>query len=104
MANTPYMTIISKMSNARIVPYMALDPTDTRYCPRGSRCESCGAESPDLEVVTLAVLNATLCLTLCPSCAGSGRLPQIMRSTAERLVAAHAAHLRGTSGATHGQM
>jgi hypothetical protein len=44
-------------------------------------------------VVTQAVLNATLCLTMCPACASSGQPPQIMLSTAERLVAAHSAHL-----------
>jgi hypothetical protein len=67
----------------------------TDHCPRGHRCESCGIESPGLRVVTHSVLGAILCLTLCPRCASSGRLPQIMLSTAERLVAAHAEHLRG---------
>jgi hypothetical protein len=73
---------------------MLTDSSRTDFCPLGHRCESCGAESPGLRVVTHGVLNATLCLTLCPRCAGSGRPPQIMLSTAERLVAAHVAHLR----------
>ena len=69
---------------------------DTNIGVRPSRhVEVTGAlqESPGLRVVTQAVLNATLCLTLCPTCASSGRPPQIMLSTAERLVAAHSAHL-----------
>ena len=74
---------------------MANDPSRTDHCPRGHRCESCGAESLGLRVVTQGVLNAVLCLTLCPTCASSGRPPQIMLSTAERLVAAHDRHLRG---------
>ena len=47
-----------------------------------------------LRVVTREVLNATLCLTMCPRCAASGQPPQIMLSTAQRLVAAHTVHLR----------
>ena len=66
----------------------------TDFCPLGHRCESCGRESPRLQVATRDVLNTTLCLTLCPACASSGRSPQIMLSTAERLVAAHVAHLQ----------
>jgi len=69
------------------------DPTVTRYCPKGHRCESCGAESRNLRVVTHAVLNETICLTLCASCASSGRPPAVMLSTAERLAAAHRVHL-----------
>jgi hypothetical protein len=70
-----------------------VDAHHTDYCPRGHRCESCGAESPALAVVTRTVLAEVLCLTLCPRCAVSGRPPQVMLSTAERLVAQHAAHL-----------
>ena len=66
----------------------------TDCCPLGHRCESCGTESRDLRVVTRDVLNATLCLTLCPRCAAGGQPPQIMLSTAQRLATAHAAHLR----------
>ena len=66
----------------------------TDFCPLGHRCESCGAESRGLRVVIQDVLNSTLCLTLCPRCASSGRPPQIMLSTAEKLVAAHAVHAR----------
>jgi hypothetical protein len=73
---------------------MASDSSRTDYCPIGHRCESCGAEARGLRVVTQGVLNATLCLTMCPTCASSGRPPQIMLSTAEKLVAAHADHLR----------
>ncbi len=70
------------------------EPSRTDHCPLGHRCESCGVESPALRVITRDVLNATLCLTMCPKCAGSGRSPQITLSTAEKLVTAHTAHLR----------
>lgn len=40
------------------------------------------------------VLRASLCLTMCPGCAASGRPPAIMLSTAERLAAQHAEHVR----------
>lgn len=72
-----------------------LDPTDTSRCPRGHRCESCGTVGRGLAVVTRQVLAETLCLTLCPGCAASGRPPAIMLSTAERLAAQHRAHLQG---------
>jgi hypothetical protein len=74
---------------------MAPNPHRTDHCPRGHRCESCGAEASGLAVVTLAVLGEVMCVTLCPSCAASGRPPQVMLSTAERLVAAHRRHLFG---------
>jgi hypothetical protein len=70
-------------------------PETTRFCPLGHRCESCGAESPGLAVVTCAVLSEVICLTMCPACAASGRPPAIMLSTAERLAAAHRRHLAG---------
>ena len=44
-----------------------------------------------VEVVT--VLGAAFCLTLCPGCARSGHPPQIMLSTAQRLVEQHARHV-----------
>lgn len=69
------------------------DSLRTDLCPLGHRCESCGAESPRLAVVTRTVLSDVLCLTLCAACARSGRPPQIMLSTAERLVAAHHRHV-----------
>lgn len=80
---------------------MALDPTDTRYCPRGHRCESCGAEGPGLTVTAVPVLSETMCLTLCRGCAASGRPPSIMLSTATRLVEQHRRHLAGQI--THGR-
>ena len=73
---------------------MPTDPSCTDCCPLGRRCESCGAESPRLRVVIHRVLSTTLCLTMCSRCANSGQQPQIMLSTAERLAAAHVAHLR----------
>ncbi len=74
---------------------MALDPSRTDFCPLGYRCESCGCAGPGLAVVVLNVLGANLCLTECPRCAGSGRMPAVLLSTAEKLVAQHAAHLTG---------
>jgi hypothetical protein len=72
------------------------DPTDTARCPRGHRCESCGTAGRGLVVVSRQVLAETLCLTLCLSCAASGRPPAIMLSTAERLVEQHRRHLQGS--------
>ena len=69
------------------------EPTSTERCPLGHRCESCGAVGPDLRVQTVDALGATLCLTLCPGCAGSRRPPSIMLSTAQRLVEQHQQHL-----------
>lgn len=71
-----------------------LDPSRTDHCPLGHRCESCGGTGRGLAVVVVAVLGESLCLTLCPRCAASGRPPAIMLSTAEKLVAQHAAHLK----------
>lgn len=72
----------------------------TRYCPLGARCESCGAAGDGLAVVVVAVLAASVCLTLCPLCSASGRAPQIMLSTAERLAAQHAAHVSEVARST----
>jgi hypothetical protein len=65
----------------------------TRYCPLGGCCESCASAEPALAVVVVPVLSERMCLTLCPTCAASGRLPAIMLSTAEKFVAEHADHL-----------
>jgi hypothetical protein len=54
-------------------------------------------------VVVVTVLGAAFCLTLCANCASSGRPPQIMLSTAQRLVEQHARHLAAVaSGAQPG--
>jgi hypothetical protein len=45
-------------------------------------------------VVVVTVLGAAFCLTLCAGCARSGRPPQIMVSTAQRLVEQHARHAK----------
>jgi hypothetical protein len=65
----------------------------SRYCPLGGRCESCASAGPALAVVVVPVLSERMCLTLCPTCAASGRPPAIMLSTAEKFVAQHADHL-----------
>lgn len=65
-------------------------------CPRGVRCESCGAERADLIVVEVATAAGVLCVTVCPVCAaglaGGGRLP-VTVATAGRLVEQHREHL-----------
>jgi hypothetical protein len=79
---------------------MVIEPTDgaevgeTSRCPLGHRCESCGTAAPALAVQVLPVLGRELCLTLCPKCRASGMLPSILVSTAARLVAQHADHVR----------
>ena len=92
------MTADERLSSGSALSEVAaernLDSTQADNCPLGHRCESCGAESRSLHVITHNVLNATYCLTMCPKCAASGQPPQIMLSTAERLVAAHTEHLR----------
>jgi hypothetical protein len=67
----------------------------TDQCPLGFRCESCGQACLGLEVVVVGVLDATMCLTLCPGCRQSGRAPQVMLSTAEKLAAQHRQHIAG---------
>ena len=71
------------------------DMTVTERCPCGFPCESCAVACDDLEVVAMAVLGATMCLTLCPRCRQSGRPPQIQLSTAQKLVEQHSQHLAG---------
>ena len=78
---------------------MADEMTDR--CPLGFRCESCGQACPGLEVVIVGVLGATMCLTLCPGCRQSGRAPQIMLTTAEKLVEQHRRHLMGFETTPH---
>ena len=80
-------------ASSEVAAERKLDSAQTDYCPLGHRCESCGTESRGLRVITHNVLNATYCLTMCPKCAANGQPPQIMLSTAERLVAAHIEHL-----------
>ena len=72
----------------------AVDLDDTSRCPLGRRCESCGVESADLAVSTVALdVLGIACLTMCPRCAGSGVVPPVSVGTAVRLVAQHCGHL-----------
>jgi hypothetical protein len=71
------------------------DQNVTERCPLGFRCESCGQACPGLKVVVVDVLGASMCLTLCSGCASSTRAPQIMLSTAQRLVEQHGQHVAG---------
>ncbi|MGD9525626.1 hypothetical protein [Pseudonocardia sp.] len=72
----------------------ALDLDDTSGCPLGVRCESCGIEAEGLAVVTAAMGSlGVACLTMCPTCAGSGTPPNVAVATAVRLVAQHCGHL-----------
>jgi hypothetical protein len=59
----------------------------TERCGLGVRCESCGNANGDLRIKIYNILGASMCLTLGGSCASSTRAPQIMLSTAEKLVA-----------------
>ena len=81
------------------MPDPAPDLNDTTGCPLGVRCESCGAESPDLAVraVTLAGLG-TACLTLCRRCAAADTPPPITVATAARLVEQHVGHVGRAGG------
>lgn len=72
---------------------MTTDPTDTRWCPLGVRCESCGTAGTNLAVVVRHAFGEALCLTLCPPCAATERIPAIQLSTAIKLVAQHVEHL-----------
>ncbi len=72
-----------------------MNPNVTERCPKGFRCESCAIPCDELEVVAVAVLGATMCLTLCPRCHRSGRPPAIQLSTAQKLVEQHSRHLSG---------
>jgi hypothetical protein len=67
----------------------------TRFCPLGTRCESCGGDGPGLAVRVVLVLAEVMCLTLCSGCAACGRPPAIMLSTAEKFVDQHRRHLAG---------
>jgi hypothetical protein len=67
----------------------------TDRCGLGLRCESCGNANGGLAVKIYAVLGATMCLTVCEACRRSNNAPQIMLSTAEKLVAQHGQHLAG---------
>lgn len=66
---------------------------DTRGCPRGARCESCGDEHGQLLVNTCATPMGVLCLTQCRRCATAPGDPPIAVATARRLVGQHAEHL-----------
>lgn len=72
---------------------MSADLNDTSRCPKGHRCESCGAADKRVAVKTLTTPLGVLCLTLCPRCAGSQVPPPITVGTVVRLVAQHCEHL-----------
>jgi hypothetical protein len=58
----------------------------------GVRCESCGADRPDLTVKAIATDAGELCLTLCAGCANAQVDPPITIATAVRLVEEHRRH------------
>jgi hypothetical protein len=99
-----YVYVYGSRSRARIPPAVrtlvgatlaSVDVNDTSARPRKHRCESCGSATDDLEVVALKVLSEVICLTMCKLCRGSGHLPSIMLSTAEKLAAQHSEHVQG---------
>lgn len=73
-------------------PRWASRGADTTHCPRGCRCESCGAEGPGLVVAVRQTLGEQVCLTLCGTCAATGEPPTVTARTAERLAAQHREH------------
>lgn len=67
---------------------------DTSGCPRGARCESCGADATAfLAVETASSALGVMCLTLCRRCAAYDDLLPVAAGTAARLVGQHCAHL-----------
>lgn len=72
---------------------MATDLFDVSCCPRGHRCESCGAVDEHLEVATADTPLGILCLTVCARCASARMAPPVSVSTANRLVLQHCQHL-----------
>lgn len=75
---------------------MTLDDLhDTRGCPVGEVCESCGARGRKLAAATAtaAAAGGVLCLTLCGPCALAGQTPRLTPLAAARFVAAHCGHL-----------
>lgn len=71
----------------------AVDLDDVSRCPCGARCESCGAERPDLAVHTAHTQLGVMCLTMCPRCAAADCAPPVSLGTAVNLVGQHAGHL-----------
>src|SRR3954470_24149479 len=72
---------------------------DTAACPRGRRCESCGAETGDVDVEIVEIAHLGLaCLSLCRSCARSSSPPNISVITALRIIADHARHVGAITG------
>jgi len=74
---------------------MMMDADVTDNCPVGFRCESCGGSNGGLHVKVYDILDARMCLTVCSTCAGSGRAPAILLTTAERFAAQHCQHVAG---------
>jgi hypothetical protein len=72
-----------------------VDAQDASACPCGFRCESCGSAGPGLAVKVYNVLSESMCLTVCEGCRESGRMPNIMMTTAQKLVEQHRQHLAG---------
>jgi hypothetical protein len=74
---------------------------DTGACPRGRRCESCGAETGDVDVEIVEIAHLGLaCLSLCRPCARSSSPPNISVITALRIIADHARHVGAITGDT----
>lgn len=69
-----------------------LDPDDTRRCPLGDACDTCGAVD-DLAVGTGETPLGICCLTLCGSCAEAGDTPSWSIPVAMGRVIEHADHL-----------
>jgi hypothetical protein len=72
-----------------------VDLDDVSHCPLGVRCESCGAEAPDLAVAISESPVGAFCVSACACCAaaiGRGTPVPVALATAVRLAAQHAEH------------
>jgi hypothetical protein len=68
---------------------------ETTRCPRGPRCEMCGADAVGLTVVTRTTALGVICLTACPRCAAADVEPPITVRTARNFADQHRQHVGG---------
>jgi hypothetical protein len=65
---------------------------DTRRCPVGSECESCG-RLDELAVSTADTPVGVLCMTVCDACEVAGVLPVLSPAEEATRVREHGEHL-----------
>lgn len=69
-----------------------LNLDDTTSCPAAPACEACSAHDA-LACVTIECPVGVLCLTLCPQCRASRRIPAWTGPACATRVGEHCAHL-----------